>query len=114
NTVLVIEHNMEVVKTADWVIDLGPEGGEAGGEVVAQGPPEVVAREKASHTGRYLGAYLSGKGRLKTGRRKRPGKTSAAQTPAAGILVRGATRDPAKPAGGVYGSFRIGEIDSGL
>jgi len=90
NTVLVIEHNMEVVKTADWVIDLGPEGGEAGGEVVAQGPPEVVAREKHSHTGRYLGAYLSRKGRLKTGRRKRPGKTSAAQTPAAGILVRGA------------------------
>jgi len=90
NTVLVIEHNMEVVKTADWVIDLGPEGGEAGGEVVAQGPPEVVAREKASHTGRYLGAYLSGKGSLKTGGRKRPGKTSAAKTPAAGILVRGA------------------------
>ncbi|NVM22168.1 MAG: excinuclease ABC subunit UvrA [Desulfobacterales bacterium] len=65
NTVLVIEHNMDVVKTADWVIDLGPEGGEAGGLVVAAGPPEQVAKERKSHTGRFLKAYLSGRGRLK-------------------------------------------------
>jgi len=54
NTVIVIEHNLDVIKTADWVIDLGPEGGDAGGEVVAQGTPEEVARVPASHTGRCL------------------------------------------------------------
>ncbi|MDE2975862.1 MAG: excinuclease ABC subunit UvrA [Gemmatimonadota bacterium] len=59
NTVVVIEHNLHVVKTADWVIDLGPEGGDAGGRVVAVGPPEEVAREPASHTGRYLGPLLA-------------------------------------------------------
>jgi excinuclease ABC subunit A len=56
NTVVVIEHNLDVIKTADWVIDLGPEGGEAGGHIVAQGTPEDVARVSASHTGRYLSA----------------------------------------------------------
>ncbi len=54
NTVIVIEHNLDVVKCADWVIDLGPEGGEGGGTVVAAGTPEMVARSAASHTGRYL------------------------------------------------------------
>jgi len=58
NTVVVIEHNLDVVKTADWVIDLGPEGGAAGGRVVAQGTPEAVARQKGSHTGRFLSALL--------------------------------------------------------
>jgi excinuclease ABC subunit A len=65
NTVLVIEHNMDVVKTADWVIDLGPEGGDAGGYVVATGPPGEVAKIRKSHTGRFLKAYLKGTGRLK-------------------------------------------------
>ena len=65
NTVLVIEHNMDVVKTADWVIDLGPEGGDAGGRVVATGPPATVAQHTTSHTGRFLKAYLKGTGRLK-------------------------------------------------
>jgi excinuclease ABC subunit A len=65
NTVLVIEHNMDVVKTADWVIDLGPEGGDEGGRVVASGPPEKIAQKKLSHTGQFLKAYLEGKGRLK-------------------------------------------------
>ncbi len=59
NTVVVIEHNMHVVKTADWIIDLGPEGGERGGEVVAAGPPEVVAEHPRSHTGKYLKRYLA-------------------------------------------------------
>ncbi len=59
NTVLVIEHNLDVIKTADWVIDLGPEGGDAGGWVVAMGPPEVAARVEASHTGRYLRPLLA-------------------------------------------------------
>ena len=54
NTVIVIEHNLEVVKTADWVIDIGPEGGDGGGQVVAKGTPEEVSKIEASHTGRYL------------------------------------------------------------
>jgi len=58
NTVLVIEHNLEVVKSADWVIDLGPEGGDAGGRVVAEGPPEVIAASAGSFTGQYLRAKL--------------------------------------------------------
>jgi excinuclease ABC subunit A len=58
HTVLLIEHHMDVIKTADWVIDLGPEGGHAGGEVVATGTPEVIAACEASHTGRYLKAQL--------------------------------------------------------
>jgi excinuclease ABC subunit A len=58
NTVVVIEHNLDVVKTADWVIDLGPEGGGGGGEVVAAGTPEQVARAKGSHTGRFLARVL--------------------------------------------------------
>ena len=58
NTVVVIEHNLDVIKTADWIIDLGPEGGEAGGDLLAAGPPEEVARVKRSHTGRYLAKVL--------------------------------------------------------
>jgi excinuclease ABC subunit A len=58
NTVVVIEHNLDVIKTADWIIDLGPEGGGGGGRVVAEGTPEDVARNKASHTGRYLKTVL--------------------------------------------------------
>jgi excinuclease ABC subunit A len=54
NTVVVIEHNMDVIKTADWIIDLGPEGGAKGGQVVASGPPEEVARSQGSHTGAFL------------------------------------------------------------
>src|SRR5438093_1045716 len=59
NTVVVIEHNLDVVKTADWVIDLGPEGGKAGGEVIAEGTPEAVARVRRSFTGRYLRDLLA-------------------------------------------------------
>ncbi|MGF1698158.1 excinuclease ABC subunit UvrA [Vibrio lamellibrachiae] len=58
NTVVVIEHNLDVVKTADWVIDLGPEGGQGGGEIVAQGTPESVAKVKGSHTARFLKPML--------------------------------------------------------
>jgi excinuclease ABC subunit A len=58
NTVIVIEHNMEVVKTADWIVDLGPEGGDAGGAVVAEGPPEKVVRVSQSHTAKFLGPLL--------------------------------------------------------
>ena len=59
NTVLVIEHNLDVIKTADWLIDLGPEGGSGGGEIVAVGPPEEVAQNNRSHTGRFLAPMLS-------------------------------------------------------
>ncbi len=58
NTVVVIEHNLEVIKTADWVLDLGPEGGEGGGLIVAEGPPEAIAASSASHTGRFLRPLL--------------------------------------------------------
>jgi excinuclease ABC subunit A len=58
NTVVVIEHNLDVIKTADWIIDLGPEGGEGGGRIIAEGSPEEIARNKASHTGEYLKAVL--------------------------------------------------------
>ena len=58
NTVVVIEHNLDVIKTADWVVDIGPEGGDGGGRVVAEGTPEEVARNPASHTGRYLAPML--------------------------------------------------------
>ncbi|ESX98260.1 excinuclease ABC subunit UvrA [Mesorhizobium sp. LNJC405B00] len=58
NTVVVIEHNLEVIKTADWVLDLGPEGGDGGGELVAQGTPEAIVREKRSYTGKFLKELL--------------------------------------------------------
>jgi excinuclease ABC subunit A len=60
NTVLVIEHNLDVVKTADWIVDLGPEGGSGGGTVVVEGPPELVAKTPESHTGRFLAPLLAG------------------------------------------------------
>ena len=58
HTVLVIEHNLELIAAADWVIDLGPEGGNEGGEIIAQGPPKKIAKVKRSHTGRYLKLYF--------------------------------------------------------
>jgi excinuclease ABC subunit A len=66
NTVLVIEHNLDVIKSADWVIDLGPEGGSGGGLVVAEGSPEEVAKVKGSHTGRYLAPILNDSKTVKT------------------------------------------------
>ncbi len=61
NTVIVIEHNLEVIKTADWIIDIGPEGGEKGGEIVATGTPDDIVKVKASYTGHYLKPYLKTK-----------------------------------------------------
>jgi len=58
NTVVVIEHNLDVIKTADWIVDLGPEGGDRGGEIIATGTPEQIARDKRSHTGRFLARVL--------------------------------------------------------
>ncbi|MCK9507533.1 MAG: hypothetical protein M0Q54_03775, partial [Pigmentiphaga sp.] len=58
NTVVVIEHNLDVIKTADWVIDMGPEGGAGGGRILAQGTPESIAANPESHTGVYLKSML--------------------------------------------------------
>jgi excinuclease ABC subunit A len=59
NTIVVIEHNLEVIKTADWIIDLGPEGGDGGGEIVAAGTPDDIARQPASYTGAFLKPVLA-------------------------------------------------------
>jgi excinuclease ABC subunit A len=61
NSVLIIEHNLEIIKTADWVIDLGPEGGDRGGELIAEGSPEVIAADPRSYTGQFLKGHLKGK-----------------------------------------------------
>ena len=74
NTVVVIEHNLEVIKTADWIIDLGPEGGDGGGEIVSAGPPEDIVREKRSYTGAFLKAVLA----KRTARRMRTATVLAA------------------------------------
>ncbi|WP_342166815.1 excinuclease ABC subunit UvrA [Methylobacterium sp. SD21] len=73
NTVVVIEHNLEVIKTADWVIDMGPEGGDGGGKVVAVGVPEEIAASKASHTGRFLREVLERRAAKPAPRRKAAG-----------------------------------------
>jgi excinuclease ABC subunit A len=72
NTVVVIEHNLDVIKTADWIIDLGPEGGDGGGEVIAKGTPEDIAASNDSFTGQYLKRKLSNE----PGMRRRPGQTA--------------------------------------
>ncbi|NNG00990.1 MAG: excinuclease ABC subunit UvrA [Desulfobacteraceae bacterium] len=96
NSVLVIEHNMDVVKNADWVIDLGPGGGDNGGSIVAAGPPEVIAKSHESHTGRYLDHHIWGKNHLITTRTAGTGVAEKIApfhpgTPlAASILIQGA------------------------
>ncbi|MCU1621861.1 MAG: excinuclease subunit [Frankiales bacterium] len=77
NSVVVIEHNLDVIKTADWVIDLGPEGGSGGGMIVAEGTPEAVAQVEASHTGRFLERVLQGRGRTTAPAKKAAGKPAA-------------------------------------
>ena len=69
NTVVVIEHNLEVIKTADWILDLGPEGGDGGGRIVAEGTPEDIAANPESHTGRFLAPLLMRATKQKTRRR---------------------------------------------
>jgi excinuclease ABC subunit A len=63
----VIEHNLEVIKTADWVIDLGPEGGGRGGHIVGTGPPEAIANLSGSYTGEFLASVLNGNGSSRNG-----------------------------------------------
>jgi excinuclease ABC subunit A len=64
NSVIIIEHNLDVIRNADWIVDLGPEGGEDGGRIVAQGTPEQVARNKKSYTGQALTHYFNGNERV--------------------------------------------------
>ncbi len=77
NTVVIIEHNLDVIKTADWIIDLGPEGGAGGGRIIATGPPEEVARNPISHTGRFLRKVLDRHRRRQTNARKRLAKANS-------------------------------------
>ena len=58
NSIVIIEHNLDVIKTADWIVDLGPEGGDGGGRIIAEGSPEEVAKVKGSYTGKYLKVVL--------------------------------------------------------
>ncbi|MDX5365655.1 MAG: excinuclease ABC subunit A, partial [Alphaproteobacteria bacterium] len=92
NTVVVIEHNLEVIKTADWILDLGPEGGDGGGEIVASGTPEDVAAEARSYTGQYLKELF----------KRRPGKPGSKKASAAAKSnLRERKAEPKKkPAGG--------------
>ncbi|HMV55436.1 MAG TPA: hypothetical protein PKC15_17035, partial [Rhodocyclaceae bacterium] len=76
NTIVVIEHNLDVIKTADWLVDLGPEGGDGGGRIIATGTPEQVAQVAESHTGRYLVPVLARRGSVMPAKKKRgPAKT---------------------------------------
>ena len=59
NTVVIIEHNLDIIKVADWIVDMGPEGGDGGGEIVAEGTPEQIAKVKSSYTGEFLKPILS-------------------------------------------------------
>jgi excinuclease ABC subunit A len=81
NTVLVIEHNLDVIKTADWVVDMGPEGGSRGGTVVAEGTPESVAVVEASYTGHFLAPMLAGREARQPGRPVAPKKDPAPVRP---------------------------------
>jgi excinuclease ABC subunit A len=77
NSVLVIEHNLDVIRSADWVIDLGPEGGAGGGRVVAAGTPEQVAKVKKSHTGSFLARMLAERAAAGAAERSSPAPRSA-------------------------------------
>jgi excinuclease ABC subunit A len=94
NTVIVIEHNLDVIKSSDWIVDMGPEGGSGGGKVIAEGTPEQVARLEASHTGRFLAPVLAGRGSLPPARRRAGAKVDAAE-PAQDVAVDLAALSPA-------------------
>jgi len=122
NTVIVIEHNLDVIKTADWIIDLGPEGGERGGLVVAQGTPEDVAAMSGTYTGEVLVPVLAPGGRAaaktrpakaSVPRNKRPSVTAAA-TSARATRVNGAAR-PAKVSAAKVSAAKVsaGKVSAG-
>jgi excinuclease ABC subunit A len=76
-SVLIIEHNLDVIKSADWMIDMGPEGGDEGGRIVAAGTPEQVARNSQSHTGKFLARALNGRNGVNHGTPPLPAKSAA-------------------------------------
>jgi excinuclease ABC subunit A len=85
----VIEHNLDVIKSADWLIDMGPEGGDQGGKVIATGTPEQVARNQQSHTGRFLAKVLNGNGQA-----KRPANGASNTGMPSGTIANGARNSP--------------------
>ena len=91
-SLLVIEHNLEVIKSADWLIDLGPEGGDQGGKIIATGTPEQVARNTQSHTGRFLARALNGNGQA-----KRPANGASKPAGPSATISNGAKIPPAEP-----------------
>jgi excinuclease ABC subunit A len=91
-SLLVIEHNLDVIKSADWVIDLGPEGGDQGGKIIATGTPEQVARNTQSHTGRYLARVLNGNGQA-----KRTTNGASKQAGPSATIPNGAKNSPGEP-----------------
>src|SRR5262249_16590567 len=93
-SLLVIEHNLDVIKSADWLIDMGPEGGEAGGRVIATGTPEQVARNSQSYTGRYLAQVLHANGQAKrsgTGASNSSGNSGGSAVSGNSATIAGAT-----------------------
>ncbi len=96
-SLLVIEHNLDIIKSADWLIDLGPEGGDLGGKIVATGTPEQVARNNQSHTGRYLAKILSANGHSRpNGQAKRPANSASNGGESSAKLSNGKPSSPAK------------------
>ncbi|HAW14376.1 MAG TPA: excinuclease ABC subunit A, partial [Cellvibrionales bacterium] len=83
NTIVIIEHNLDVIKTADWVVDLGPEGGSGGGQIIAEGTPETIIKQKQSHTGKFLKPLLNLPTGKKTASKKPAIKKTATKKPAA-------------------------------
>jgi excinuclease ABC subunit A len=88
NTVIVIEHNLDVIKTADWIVDMGPEGGSGGGMVVAEGPPEAIAALETSHTGAFLREMFA----ARAAKPAAPRKTAAKKVSAARVTAKATTR----------------------
>jgi excinuclease ABC subunit A len=91
-SLLVIEHNLDVIKSADWLIDMGPEGGDQGGKIIATGTPEQVARNAQSHTGRFLARVLNGNGQA-----KRPANGASKSSGHSATITNGAHGSPAEP-----------------
>jgi excinuclease ABC subunit A len=98
-SLLVIEHNLDVIKSADWLIDLGPEGGDHGGKIIATGTPEQVARNAQSHTGRFLSRVLNGNGQAHTqnGQAKRPSNGASKPSSGSATIANGSKTTPAEP-----------------
>ena len=98
-SLLVIEHNLDVIKSADWLIDLGPEGGDQGGKIIATGTPEQVARNAQSYTGKFLSRVLNGNGqaRMPNGQAKRPAKGASKTNGGSTPIANGNKTAPAEP-----------------